>query len=65
MRQMRSSNLDESALQVMAFDLLFQDGVDLRGLPLSERLRDLGRLLRRSRVPTVSDGWCVGVAASG
>ena len=46
-------DVPDGALQVMAFDLLFQDGVGLRGLPLSERLRDLGRLLRKSRVPTV------------
>ena len=35
----------------MAFDLLHQDGVDLRGLPLTERKRDLTRLCRRSRTP--------------
>ena len=35
----------------LAFDLLHQDGVDLRGLPLSERKRDLRRLCRKSRVP--------------
>jgi bifunctional non-homologous end joining protein LigD len=34
-----------------AFDLLHQDGVDLRALPLSERKRDLHRLCRKSRVP--------------
>ena len=35
----------------MAFDLLHQDGVDLRGLPSSERKRHLRRLCRKSRVP--------------
>ena len=35
----------------MAFDLLHQDGVDLRGLPLTERKRDLTRLCRQSRTP--------------
>jgi bifunctional non-homologous end joining protein LigD len=35
----------------MAFDLLHQDGVDLRGLPLSERKRDLRRLCGKARVP--------------
>jgi bifunctional non-homologous end joining protein LigD len=33
------------------FDLLHQDSVDLRGLPLSERKRDLHRLCAKSRVP--------------
>ena len=33
-----------------AFDLLHQDGVDLRHLPLSERKRDLDRLCGRSKV---------------
>ena len=35
----------------LAFDLLHQDGVDLRGLPLSERKLDLDRLCRQSKVP--------------
>jgi bifunctional non-homologous end joining protein LigD len=36
-----------------AFDLLFERAVDLRGLPLMERQRDLGRLCdkARKRVP--------------
>jgi bifunctional non-homologous end joining protein LigD len=46
MAQMRTSSPDESQLMFLAFDLLHQDGVDLRGLPLFERLRDLGRLDR-------------------
>ncbi|PYU26875.1 MAG: hypothetical protein DMG30_00995 [Acidobacteria bacterium] len=32
-----------------AFDLLFHDGEDLRGLPLTERKRRLRRLIRASR----------------
>jgi bifunctional non-homologous end joining protein LigD len=50
-RAMRSSSPDESAMMLMVFDLLWEWDVDLRGLPLSERLRDLQRLLRKSRVP--------------
>jgi hypothetical protein len=53
MREMRTSKPDESALVFMAFDLLLERDVDLRGLPLSVRLRDLERLLRKSRVPCV------------
>jgi bifunctional non-homologous end joining protein LigD len=34
-----------------SFDLLYQDGVDLRALPLSDRKRDLRRLCRKSLVP--------------
>ena len=48
MHQMRTKQPDESQLMFLAFDLLHQDGVDLRGLPLSERKRDLTRLCRRS-----------------
>jgi bifunctional non-homologous end joining protein LigD len=51
MAQMRTSHPDESQLMFLAFDLLHQDGVDLRGLPLSERKRDLRRLCRKSQVP--------------
>ena len=51
MSQMRTSSPDESQLMFLVFDLLHQDGVDLRGLPLSERKRDLTRLCRKSRVP--------------
>ena len=51
MAQMRTSHPDESQLMFMAFDLLHQDGVDLRALPLSDRKRDLRRLCRKSRVP--------------
>ena len=39
------------AIDFLVFDLLWQDGVDLRGLPLSERKRDLDRLCRKSKVP--------------
>ena len=52
--QMRTSHPDESQLMFLAFDLLHQDGVDLRGLPLTERKRDLTRLCRQSRVPFVN-----------
>jgi bifunctional non-homologous end joining protein LigD len=41
----------KSQLIFLAFDLLHQDGVDLRGLPLSERKRDLHRFCAKSRVP--------------
>ena len=51
MPQMRTSHPDESQLMFMAFDLLHQDGVDLRALPLSDRKRDLHRLCRKSPVP--------------
>ena len=51
MHQMRTSHPDESQLMFMAFDLLHQDGVDLRALPLSDRKRDLHRLCRKSPVP--------------
>ena len=51
MAQMRTSSPDESQLMFMAFDLLHQDGVDLRCLPLTDRKRDLHRLCRKSRVP--------------
>ena len=56
MHQMRTSHPDESQLMFLAFDLLHQDGVDLRGLPLSERKRDLTRLCRQSRTPFVKTG---------
>jgi bifunctional non-homologous end joining protein LigD len=51
MAQMRTSSPDESQLMFLAFDLLHQDGVDLRGHPLTERRRDLERLCRKSKVP--------------
>jgi ATP-dependent DNA ligase len=51
MAQMRTSHPDETQLMFLAFDLLHQDGVDLRGLPLSERKRDLDRLCRKSKIP--------------
>src|SRR5262245_9243855 len=69
MREMRTSHPDESQLMILAFDLLHQDGVDLRALPLSERKKDLRRLCLKSKVPflkqveTFPDGavlleWC-------
>ena len=51
MSQMRTSSPDEGQLMFLVFDLLHQDGVDLRDLPLTERKRDLRRLCRKSRVP--------------
>jgi ATP-dependent DNA ligase len=51
MAQMRTSHPDESQLMFLAFDLLHQDGVDLRGLALSDRKRDLDRLCRNQRCP--------------
>ena len=55
MAQMRTSHPDESQLIFLAFDLLQQDGVDLRGLPLSERKRDLHRLCLKSKVPFLNE----------
>jgi ATP-dependent DNA ligase len=54
MREMRTRTPDESQLMFLAFDLLHQDGVDLRGLQLSERKRDLNRLCRKARVSFLS-----------
>jgi ATP-dependent DNA ligase len=50
MREMRTRAPDETRLMFFVFDLLHQEGVDLRQLPLSERKRDLRRLCRQSRV---------------
>jgi ATP dependent DNA ligase domain len=55
MAQMRTSEPDESQLMFLVFDLLHHDGVDLRGLPLSERKRDLDRLCRKSKVPFLKE----------
>jgi bifunctional non-homologous end joining protein LigD len=49
--QMRTRWPGEDDLVFMAFDLLHQDGVDLRHLPLAERKWDLERLCRRAKVP--------------
>ena len=49
MHQMRTRWPDESQLVLLAFDLLHQDGVDLRSLSLTERKRDLDPI-----VPTVA-----------
>jgi ATP-dependent DNA ligase len=38
-----------SRMAFFAFDLLFERAVDLRGLPLSERQRDLARLCDKAR----------------
>src|SRR5262245_61590047 len=44
--EMRQRRPDTSRMTYFAFDLLFDRDVDLRPLPLSERQRDLARLLR-------------------
>src|SRR5262245_1707224 len=51
MSQMCKRWPDESRLMFLAFDLLHQDGVDLRRLSLTQRKRDLDRLCRGGRVP--------------
>ena len=51
MTQMRTRWPEEELLVFLAFDLLHQDGVDLRSLSLTERKRDLTRLYRGSHVP--------------
>ena len=62
MTQMRTRWPEEGLLVFLAFDLLHQDGVDLRSLPLSERKRDLDRLCRHlqtsflKQVETFPDG---------
>ena len=48
---MRTSHADETQLMLLSFDLLHQNDVDLRGLLLSQRKRDLDRLCRKARVP--------------
>ena len=49
--QMRTRWPHETQLVFMMFDLLHENGVDLRGVPLSERKRDLNRLCRKADVP--------------
>jgi bifunctional non-homologous end joining protein LigD len=51
MAEMRRGSPDELPLMFFAFDLLHQDGVSLQGLALSERKRDLHRLVSKSGVP--------------
>ena len=51
MAEMRTKWPDQDQLVLIMFDLLHQDGVDLRPLPLTERKRDLERLCRRAKVP--------------
>jgi bifunctional non-homologous end joining protein LigD len=55
MREMRTNHPDEAQMVFLVFDLLWQDGVDLRSLPRSERKRDLHRLCARSRVPFMKE----------
>ena len=47
MREMRTNKPDESQLVFLSFDLLF----DLRGMPLSERKKDLRRLCTEAKLP--------------
>ena len=47
--EMRQGRPDTSRMAFFAFDLIHQDGVDLRQLPLTERKRDLSRLADKSR----------------
>jgi bifunctional non-homologous end joining protein LigD len=49
--EMRTRWPNQAQLMFMVYDLLHQDGVDLRQLPLSERKRDLDRLCRKARMP--------------
>jgi bifunctional non-homologous end joining protein LigD len=44
MAEMRSRSPDENQLMFVAFDLLHQNGVDVRQLPLAGRKHDLHRL---------------------
>ena len=55
MSQMRTSEPDECQLMFLVFDLLHQDDVDLRGLPLTERKRDLHGLRVKARVPFLNE----------
>jgi len=50
MVEMRTRAPDESQLMFLVFDILHPDGVDLRGLSLTERKRDLDRLCRGARI---------------
>ena len=51
MGQMRTKRPDESRLMFWVFDLLHENGLDLRHRPLSERKRDLTRLCRKAKIP--------------
>ena len=48
---MRTRWPDGTQLVFMMFDLLHEDGVDLRGAPLGERKHDLNWLCRKADVP--------------
>jgi len=63
MAQMRTSSPDESLLMFLAFDLLHQDGVDFRGLPLTERRARSGKALPKVKGALSQAGrdvprWC-------
>jgi bifunctional non-homologous end joining protein LigD len=47
--EMRQRRSDVSRMAFFVFDMLFENGVDLRPLPLSERQRDLTRLCGKGR----------------
>jgi bifunctional non-homologous end joining protein LigD len=68
MREMRTKHPDESQLVFLAFDLLFERGIDLRGLPLTDRKRDLHRLCSKSKVPFLQPSrmapFCLSTARS-
>jgi hypothetical protein len=48
----RSTRHNSPSMMFLAFDLLHQDGADLRSETLSQRKRALDRLCRGARVPT-------------
>jgi ATP-dependent DNA ligase len=50
---MRTRRPDEASMLFYVFDMLHQDGVDLRHLPLSERKHDLDRLGKGARLPVM------------
>jgi len=59
----------QGELAVFAFDIMHRDGADLTGLPLSERRKQLDRLLAQSDVPCLhlvrcfDDGAALFIAA--
>ena len=54
----------EARLRVMVFDLLYLEGSDLRGLPLSERKQKLAALMKGSHAPLVLTTYTVGNGAA-
>ena len=43
------SRVDDHAVFAYAFDLMMIDGTDIRRVPLTERRKQLGRLLRKAK----------------